>query len=374
MNILIVYRGNYPALTAGSKRLSNYIKALQIEKHNPVVLPIQFKSRFRLFDIVTSYFIPLLAFIKVIRMASCYSVVFVYGPGWIFKLSTMTASKIRGKRVATELNEKPYSIEGGSRRDILRDLFKPFHKVCLTKIVFPKFDGFIVISEPLARYTRFYGKDKAIICKVPILVDFELYQKKVGKPDCHLSYIVNTASLNDHKDGIINVFKALTRVINRGFDLHFYLTSRVSPKELLIEIDTIISENKLEGRVTFLDGLDEETLLSYQAHCSMLVLNKVETEQNRYNFATKLGEFLALGKPVITTAIGEVKHYLKDNISCLYVDPSNEIEISDAIIRLLKDESLSGKIGDNGKIIAEKHFDVKSQSKRISDFFTRLIY
>jgi len=373
MEILIVYRGIYPSHTASSKRLANYLKALHYEHHNPIVIPVFIKVKNNYLDFIYSFLIPVLGFFKILRNGGSISVVFVYGPGWIFKLAAVTASKILGKPVATELNEKPYSIHGEGRREKYLKHFRFLNRKCLENIVFPFFDGFLVISEPLVEYVRKLGKNTAVISKIPILVDIDFYQKMIEKPDCHIPYIINTAALNNHKDGIVNVFKAFARVVNSGINLHFYLTSRAAPRLLIDDINNIISINNLEKRVIFLNELDEDALLSYQAYCCMVVLNKVDTEQNRFNFATKLGEYMALGKPIITTSIGEVKHYLKDNVSCLYVDPSNEIEISDAIIRLLKDESLSSMIGDNGRTIAEKQFDVKSQSKRISDFFKRLI-
>jgi len=337
-------------------------------------MPVFIKVRNNYLDFVISLIIPVLVFFKILREGGGISVVFVYGPGWIFKLAAVTASKIIGKPVATEVNEKPYSIRGGGRREKYSKHFISLNRKCLELIVYPMFDGFIVISESLVEYVRRFSKKKALIIKIPILVDFNFYQKSIQKPECNMPYLINTAALNNHKDGIVNVFKAFARIINSGINLHFYLTSRVAPKMLLDEIDSIILRNNLEKRVTYLGELDEDLLLSYQAYCCMVVLNKVDGEQNKYNFATKLGEYMALGKPIITTSIGEVQHYLKDNVSCLFVDPSNEIEISNAMIRILKDKAFSDKIGENGRIIAQSHFDVKSQCNRISDFFKLLIY
>lgn len=373
IKILIVYRGKYPVFTASSKRLTNYVKALRSENHNVIVLPIYMVHKSIYLEVILSFFLPIKAFLSVITKAKYYSAVYIYGPGWVFKFSIALAAKLSGKPVGTELNEKPYSIHGNGRSDFFLRRFESINEFCLKKIVYPNIDGFIVISQSLVDYTTRYGKHRVIICKVPILVDYYYYQKQTLMPDCNFPYIINTATINDHKDGIINVFKAFSLVIKNGYKLHFYLTSKTAPPALLEQINLIISENNLETNITFLGELSEESLLTYQANCSMVVLNKIESDQNKYNFATKLGEYMALGKPIITTKVGEVKNYLKDNISCIYIDPSSPEEISEAIIRLLDDSEFAKRIGEAGREIAKNEFDYKIHSEKISNFFLALI-
>lgn len=372
MQILLIVRGNYPTPEASSKRITNYIKALQLEQHSVEVLPVFIKTKTNLQDLVYSHFVPFLAFWMTVKKASHSSVVFIYGFGWVGKLLILSACKLKRKPVAMEVNEKPYSIHG-SRRDYVLKYFEPFHEFCLTRVVYPMVDGFIVITDALYRDINMFKRKNAIICKVPILVDYEFYQKRVDRPECLSPFILHSATLNDNKDGIINVFRAFTKIVSeRGIKLHFYLTSRLGLPKIKKLINEIVSENGLEHYVHFLGDLDEETLLAYQQHCDMVVINKVDCKQNRYNFATKIGEYLALGKPVITTRIGEVSSYLKHNISCLFVDPSSSEDIAAAIIRLIEDPAFGEKIGEEGKIIAKRGFDYRSQSKIINQFFNDL--
>jgi len=374
MRLLLVIYGRYPSPDASSKRIANYISALHIEKHQVDVLPLAFSKRSNFSLFLLEFFIPFLVFFKVLFKAHHYSSVFVYGFGWISKLLIILACRLKRKPVAIEVNEKPFSINGGSRRDIILKYFVPINEFCLKKIVFPLVDGYLVISDKLYEYVSKYKKSSAIVCKIPILVDYQFYQEEISKPNCSIPYILNSARLNDHKDGIINVFKAFSILINQeGIDLYFYLTSSIAPKDITKRIEDIIRENKLQTKVIFLGDLDENTLLSYQSHCSMLVLNKVDSVQNRYNFATKLGEYMALGIPIITSQIGEVTHYLSDEVSCLYIDSKNPKDIAAAMIRILKDEDLAHNLGQEGKRIAEDEFDYAKQSKRISEFFSNLL-
>ncbi len=374
MRILFVIYGRYPSPDASSKRIANYISALHAEKIRVDVLPVAFKkgSSLRLFFL--EFFIPFLVFFKVFFKASHYSSVYVYGFGWLSKLLIIFSCRLKRKPVAIEVNEKPFSINGGSRRDIILKYFVPINEFCLKNIVFPLVDGFLVISDKLHEYVSEFKKSSAIVCKIPILVDYEYYQREISKPNCSVPYILNSARLNDHKDGIINVFKAFARLINQeGIDLYFYLTSSIAPKAITQRIEDIIRENKLKTRVIFLGDLDENTLLSYQKHCSMLVLNKVDSLQNRHNFATKLGEYMALGIPIITSRVGEVINFLTDEVSCLYIDPQNHNDIAEAMMRILRDKDFAHNIGQEGKRIARLEFDFVRQSKKINEFFVNLM-
>ena len=71
----------------------------------------------------------------------------------------------------------------------------------------------------------------------------------------------------------------------------------------------------------------------------------MDSEQNRYNFATKIGEYCALGKPIITTGVGEVSNYFNDGINCVFIPQHNPNIIAEKIIYLLNNPALASKIG-----------------------------
>jgi len=374
MKILIVVSEKYPSYGACSKRISNYIKACQIENNTVEVLPVFFNIESAFFSLLCTPLLPVWAFCKVFQIVRSSSVVLIVGFGWVSTLAIILASKSRSKTVAIELNEKPYSLSG-SRRDYFLKYFNPQHEFCLKKIMYPLSDGFIVISDALLEYIGKFKKSKAIVCKIPILVDFEYYQKKAEKIECFVPFMLHTATLNDHKDGLINVFKAFAKVVSEtGMDLHFYLTCKKGLQKTKNLIDKIVSDHKLENYVHFLGDLDEKTLLAYQQHCSVVVINKVHSEQNKYNFATKLGEYLALGKPVITSQFGEVANYLQNNNSCLFADPYDVNDIAASILKILTDPAFGKEIGEKGKEIAKSEFDFRAQSKNINQFFADLEY
>ncbi len=374
MQIVFIIRGEYPVPDASSSRLSNYIKALELEGHSILIKSINSKGRNSFADYFYSFLIPYISFWRVLLLKPHVKVVFGYGFGWLSTFLMLLATRITRKSLVIEVNELPYSIHGISRRDIVQNFFLPLNRIILTRLVYPWINGFIVISSELRNFIENYISSDAVICKIPILVDYNSYQKSFQEPKCNKPYIINTARLNNHKDGILSVFKAIGLAAERGYKLHVYQTSAITSPNILKEIDSIIKQYKLEEMVTFLGDLDDKTLKAYQAHCKMLILNKLDCEQNRYNFATKLGEFLSLGKPIITTPIGDVVNYLNHGVTCLFVEPDNLDQLSASICSILDNSELSEKIGNAGKDLACRHFNYESYSKILSDFFNSLVF
>lgn len=373
MRILILKSGKYPTPEASSRRICNYSKAIRQQGHEVDVKTINVKAKSPLIDLLGSYFVPLVAYFRMIGYRSNYTAVLVYGFGWLGKVLILAACRPRRLPVVLELNEFPYSINGGSRRDTILKYFQSLNRKILERFVLCLFDGFIVISDQLFYYVNEHKRESALIIKIPILVDFAEYQKIKNTPPASFPYFINTARTNNHKDGIINVFRAFSVLRNQHeIALSFYLTSKVLTAELREEIEKIISDGNLSDSVTFLGDLGEEELLTWQAHSAFLVLNKIDSLQNRYNFATKLGEFLALGKPVITSNVGEVKNYLKHNESCIYVDPTDYFSLAKEMYRILTEPGFSEEIGQAGKEVAQSHFDYQVQSLPICDFFEKL--
>lgn len=371
MKIIILFPHKFPSIGAASKRVENYLKGLRYQGVETDVVALEPISSSVFFLFLT----PFTTLVKLLSSKPKADIFFIYGFGWVSKLLLLLYAKATQKKVVFEVNEKPYSIRSSGRRDVLLKYFVPINSFFLTRTVFPFADGFVVISESLKEYVLKYASKKARIIKIPILVDFDYYAGFVKKnSNFSKPYMIHTATLNDVKDGIINVFKAFALVHkNYNNHLHFYLSNRIGLKPIINEIDRIIHENTLSDYVHFLDRPDNETLINYQANAALTVINKVDTEQNRHNFATKTGEYLALGIPIITTKIGEVTHFLQHESSCLFVEPNSVEEIADAINYLINNQIKLKQIGQNGKKVAHENFEMKNQTMRLKTYFESMV-
>jgi glycosyltransferase involved in cell wall biosynthesis len=368
-----LYSGRFPSFGSASKRISNYKKGLEQNGHEVIVYSIHPGQGYALKRILLNLIAPFSIYKRLTSRINGIDILFIYGFGWLTKLKIIRTANKRGIKTVFEVNEYPYSIVG-SRRDKYLKFFNPINRLCLNRFVFPLADGFVVISEPLFQYISKFKSPTAKIIKIPIIVDYSYYQLNVPQPDCIKPYILHSSTMNDNKDGISAVFNAIAEVNSKlCAKIHFYLTSKLTLTETWSNIRQIIQEKKLNDYVHFLGDLDEQTLLAYQHHCAMVVLNKVDSLQNRYNFATKLGEYLALGKPIITTLIGEVSNYLIDNENCIGIPPNRPDMINKAILNLLNDPILAKRIGENGRELAKQSFDFRFNGTKLSEFFVQLV-
>lgn len=367
MNILLVIGSQYPSPGAASRRITNYKKGLDLAGNNTTILSIHAGFRNVFLSHIVSFLQPLIAFYKVISGAKHNDLIFIYGFGFLSKFLILIASKLHNRITLLEFNEYPYSIFG-SRRDKYLIFFAPIKRYLLNQLVIPLADNVIVISSLLHEYISKYKSPKARIIYIPILVDYDFFQVDVPMPKCERPYILHSATVNDNKDGISAVLRAIGIINhNNNTSIHLYITLSSTTRDTLRRVNDLINEFNLQGFVHFLGALDELTLLSFQHYSEMVILNKVNSLQNRYNFATRLGEYLALGVPVLATSIGEMSKYLVDKVNYIEIPPNDSNRIAEMINYVVNNPGQSQDIGENGRRLAKAKFDYKNHCQDLSD-------
>lgn len=238
---------------------------------------------------------------------------------------------------------------------------------------FPVCDGFLAISEALVNVANQYKSSDAKILKIPILVDYEKYELVDKSQDVDVPYIFHSGTLFEQKDGFLGMVEAFGLAYQKlDKNIKFVTTGSIektSEKEKLIQL---IEKYGIKGQIEFTGYLSEENLKEYLAGASLTIINKYDTQQNRYCFSTKLGEYLAAGKPVIITNIGEASNWLTDEKNALIVESGNVKSLADAIVDLFTKEDKRLKIGNAGKTVCKNCFSYQSQSQNLVEFLSNL--
>lgn len=86
-----------------------------------------------------------------------------------------------------------------------------------------------------------------------------------------------------------------------------------------------------------------------------------------------IAEAMYLGKAIIATNVSGIPEIIEDGINGILVGPQNVDELSKAIIRLLKDRELLGKLGKEAERYARLHFDSKSIVNKVNEFYDSLL-
>lgn len=220
-------------------------------------------------------------------------------------------------------------------------------------------DGVLVISRCLEdSFAPFLARD-AWMLRVPILVDvgrFDAsgpaepgvigYLGNLGHPE-ELHDLVRAAVPLAEKDPAVRV-----RIMGPG--------TAAQRRAVLEQADTA----GLSGRVELPGPVSADDLPKELAHASVLVLARADGLFSRAGMPTKLGEYLASGRPVVVTATGDIPAYLHDGVDSYLVTPGDIDGLTAAIDRALHDPG-SAELGVAGRRLAGVAFDPRTHMRRL---------
>ena len=108
----------------------------------------------------------------------------------------------------------------------------------------------------------------------------------------------------------------------------------------------------IEDRVVFMGYVSDDLLPEIFKMADIFVLPSVSSEA----FGIVVLEAMASGVPVIATDVGGIPEVLKENEAGLLVPPGNELELRNAIQKLLNNEELRKWYGINGRKAVEEKY------------------
>ncbi|MEE8418376.1 MAG: glycosyltransferase family 4 protein, partial [candidate division Zixibacteria bacterium] len=111
----------------------------------------------------------------------------------------------------------------------------------------------------------------------------------------------------------------------------------------------------LDGKVVFTGAVPYEKIPSMLQQTDVLVAPYPQLP-DFYFSALKIFEYMAAGKPIIASDIGQIASILKNQETAILVPPGDGKELYNAIMRLKKDPGLRSKLGDNAlSEVRQKH-------------------
>lgn len=346
-------------------------KGLNELKHTVTIVSLNFNK----YNRIQKYFLSKLKLISTLfNYGKNCDILFINRFGIIESTLFILYSKLTRKKLIFELTELPFSVFGGTRKDFYLKYTSKFKRYILIFFIYPFVDAFVVISENLRGFVSKSFRKKLFIEKIPIIVDYEYYQQDIGK---ELEFVhpnmLHTTVLNNEKEGIISILDAMAILKDKyNFIIHFYLTSKKGIPSLLKEINRKIIVHNLQDVIHFLGDISEDDLLFYQKNCDLIVINKPTNQQNMYNFSSKLGEYLALGKPLIITRVGEVTNYLEEKKNCFFIPENDSNAIAEKILFVLQKPEMVKEIELNNKSLAKNYFDYKINTQKLSKFIYKI--
>ncbi|MCU1338080.1 MAG: glycosyltransferase family 4 protein [Bryobacterales bacterium] len=125
--------------------------------------------------------------------------------------------------------------------------------------------------------------------------------------------------------------------------------------------------------VNFRVGLDDCALASCYKSATAHLLPMWNDDKSRTRMPNKLGEYLASGRPVITSAVGDLLDFLVDGVNAYIGEPGNERDFANHMISVLQDPLRATQIGAEGQRTCIERLDYRFQIDSVSNFFIKCI-
>ena len=141
---------------------------------------------------------------------------------------------------------------------------------------------------------------------------------------------------------------------------------------LRAEVERILREGGVEERVIMTGAIDHERVPALLDACDVLASPHVPLEDGSEFFGspTKLFEYMAMGKGIVASRLGQIGEVLKDGETALLVEPGNARELSEAILRLASSSTLREQLGRAARREAKAHHTWGHNALRVLDAYS----
>lgn len=264
-----------------------------------------------------------------------------------------------------EKSEHPFFQAGRKEKG---RFYKEFYKF----FVFKRFDGVMVISRFLEEYMKPLLRNNARIIKIPIFVDMTPYQAlKIEDNEKRERNITYCGFLNEAKDGVITLMRAFKLIMNDFPDLQLRLVGDSYTSSKVPEYRGYAQEIGIEDRVIFTGMVKRQEVPKYLHEATILALARPDSLQAKAGFPSKVGEYLASGKPAVVTRTGELADYLEDGISIFFAKAGDVEDFAERIRYVLSHLEGAQKVGLNGQKIAHLYFCYKNNMDQFISFIEK---
>lgn len=170
------------------------------------------------------------------------------------------------------------------------------------------------------------------------------------------------------------VIKALSHVSTRVPEVRYLIVGDGPDRERL---ERLASEVGQSERVVFVGNVSNEDLPAYYGIAEVFVMVSHEVESRAggvlaEGFGLVFLEAAAAGLPAVGTTSGGIPDAVVDGVTGLLVKPLDSAETADALVRLLSDKELGGRMGHAGRSRVKNRYTWESAASGIEGLVARL--
>jgi glycosyltransferase involved in cell wall biosynthesis len=232
-------------------------------------------------------------------------------------------------------------------------------------------DGMIVISNHLYDYFSTRLRRGAALLRVPILVDVSAFPQHIAKPGGGQRLVTFCGNL-EHKGEVECLLRAFAAAAGDCPDWGLQVIGASNSPKRMEDLRALVTKLRLEGRVHFRGAVARNDIPSRLMEGDVMALPRASGVFSQAGFPTKLGEYLATGKPVVVTGTGDIPRYLEDGVSAYLVPPDDVGAFAERLRFVMTHPLEAETVGRRGREVAVGEFDYRIHGRRIFDFIRKL--
>lgn len=234
-----------------------------------------------------------------------------------------------------------------------------------------------VVSEVERRNLLRTGVEDEKIVVNPNGVDTERFQPHIGGESIRRELGIET---DETLVGFVGTFGpwhgvlALAEAIKLVPDSARVRFLMVGSGSLKSEVEQTLREAGALHRVILTGSIEHERVPALLDACDVLVSPHVPLEDGSEFFGspTKLFEYMAMGRGIVASRLGQIGDVLEDEETALLVEPGNVGELSEAIIRMANSPSLRATLGAAARREAIAHHTWTHNAQRVLDAYREM--
>jgi len=265
-----------------------------------------------------------------------------------------------GVPIVSNLVEAPWSLWDGC--GAIKKRISPLHGI----------DAALVISRFLMEWA---SKESSRLSRVfpmlyfPIVVDLhEAEPDFAPKPQRRVIF----AGAPAYDATICFAVQAMATVWERYPDCEMLLTGAAVQSPEGTRLQQQIASLQPKGRVRLCGLLNRADLLALYRQASALLIPLFADIRSIARFPIKIGEYLASGRPVVTSCVGEMPAFFKDGVNACVAIAGDAASFGERIVRVLDDPAWAAETGRNGWETARQQFHYSVHGATLLDFFERV--
>ena len=137
------------------------------------------------------------------------------------------------------------------------------------------------------------------------------------------------------------------------------------------EVERLLAAERERGKVIFTGAVAHERVPALLDACDILVAPHVPLADGSDFFGspTKIFEYMAMGKAIVASRLGQIGEVLTDDETALLVEPGNTDQLAGAIVRLLDSSGLRARLGVKAREVAVQQHTWTHNARRVLEAY-----